>query len=67
MKTIIKIKGMSCGHCKASVEKAALGVPGVLAAQALLEKAELAVEYDEKKAALSDIRAAVESAGFKAG
>ena len=28
MKTI-QVKGMSCGHCKASVEKAMASVPGV--------------------------------------
>ncbi|MCM2268310.1 MAG: cation transporter [Elusimicrobiales bacterium] len=66
MKTIIKVSGMSCGGCKLGVEKAALRVPGVSSAVASLEKAELAVEYDEKKAAPEDIRAAVAEAGFRA-
>lgn len=67
MKSVIKVLGMSCMHCKAAVEKGVRAVPGVEAAEVSLEKAELAVEYDEKKAALSDIRAAVEKAGYKAG
>ncbi|HBA60892.1 MAG TPA: copper resistance protein CopZ [Elusimicrobia bacterium] len=65
MKTIIKVKGMSCGGCKMGVEHAVKKVPGVVSAEASLEKAELAVEFDEKKAALSDIKAAVVTAGFE--
>ncbi len=66
MKNVIPVKGMSCGGCKAAVEKAVGRVPGVTSAQASLEKAELAVEYDEKKAALEDIKAAVREAGYTA-
>lgn len=67
MKTVIKIEGMSCGGCRAAVEGALRKVPGVLSAAVSLEKAEAAVEFDEKKTALSELRAAVENAGFKAG
>lgn len=67
MKTVIKIAGMSCGGCRAGVEKALLKVPGVLSAEVSLEKGEAAVDYDEKKAALQDLRAAIERAGFTAG
>ena len=28
MKTVIKVEGMMCGHCKARVEKACKSVPG---------------------------------------
>ncbi len=34
MTVTLKIEGMTCGHCTASVEKALLGVPGVSAAKA---------------------------------
>jgi len=67
MKATIKVNGMSCGGCKQNVEKAAGKVPGVISAEASLEKAELTVEFDEKKASLADIRAAVVEAGYKAG
>ena len=65
MKAVIKVKGMSCGGCKLSVENAVKKVPGVSAAEASLEKAELAVEFDEKKAGLAEVKAAVVNAGFK--
>ncbi|MDD2803944.1 MAG: heavy-metal-associated domain-containing protein [Elusimicrobiales bacterium] len=66
MKTVIKIQGMSCAGCRAGVENALKRVPGVLAVEVSLERAEAAVEHDEKKAAPVDLRAAVEKAGFKA-
>ncbi|WP_206812617.1 CopZ family metallochaperone [Paradesulfitobacterium ferrireducens] len=30
---VLRIKGMTCGHCKAAVERALLSVPGVTGAQ----------------------------------
>ncbi len=66
MKTTIKIAGMTCGGCRAAVENALKRAPGVASAEVSLEKAEAAVEFDEKKAALKDLKAAVEKAGFKA-
>ena len=42
-----------------------VGQRHVSAAEASLEKAELAVEFDEKKAGLAEVKAAVVNAGFK--
>ncbi|MDA8244571.1 MAG: heavy-metal-associated domain-containing protein [Elusimicrobia bacterium] len=67
MRTVFKVIGMSCGGCRSGVENALKRVPGVLSVEVSLEKGEAAVEYDEKKAAPGDLRAAVEKAGFKAG
>ena len=58
------VKGMSCNHCKASVEKAARALPGVKAAEADVAKGTLAVEGEVDAEAL---RAAVEEAGFEFG
>lgn len=66
MKTVIKIKGMTCGGCRAAAEAALKKVPGVKSAEVSLERAEASVEHDEKTAAFSDLKAAVEKAGFKA-
>jgi len=66
MRNTIKVKGMTCGGCKAGVENAVRRLPGISYAEASLEKAELVVEFDEKKTALTEIRAAVEKAGFTA-
>ena len=67
MKTVFKVIGMSCNGCRSGVENALRRVPGVTAVAVSLEKGEASVEYDEKKAAPGDLRAAVEKAGFKAG
>jgi copper chaperone len=66
MKTTIKVKGMSCGGCRLTVENVLKRVPGVLSADVSLEKAEAVVEFDDKKAALKDLRAAIVDAGFTA-
>ena len=38
MKKIMKIEGMSCGHCTARVEKALNAIPGVSASVSLEDK-----------------------------
>lgn len=67
MKTVIKIQGMTCNGCRAGAENALRRVPGVLSAAVSLEAGEAVVEYDEKKAAPSDLEAAVIKAGFRPG
>lgn len=60
--TIIKIEGMSCGHCKAAVEKALQGVAGVETAVVDLEKKHAVVTGN---AAMEAMREAVEDAGYE--
>ena len=59
--TIIKIEGMSCGHCKAAVEKALKALAGVETAVVDLEKKQAVVTGN---AAMEDMREAVEDAGY---
>ncbi|MGE9984558.1 heavy-metal-associated domain-containing protein [Desulfovibrio sp. SGI.169] len=60
MKTL-KVNGMHCGHCKAAVEEAASGVPGVsapevdLAAKELRYEESAPVDLDALKSAIRDI------------
>jgi copper chaperone len=65
-KKVLSVEGMSCGHCKSAVEKAALGLPGVMAAEVNLEAKTLTVEFDSSKTALKDIAAAIDDIGFSA-
>ncbi|MCI5893654.1 MAG: copper ion binding protein [Clostridiales bacterium] len=44
----IKIDGMSCNHCTASVQKALTALDGVMSVDVSLEKATATVEYDEE-------------------
>ena len=46
MKTVIKVNGMMCGHCKAHVETACKGVPGVTDAVADLDAKNVTVTGD---------------------
>lgn len=61
--TILKVEGMSCQHCVASVTKALTAVPGV-------ERAEVDLAAKTAKvwgpAAKADLVAAVDKAGFSA-
>ncbi len=47
MKTTIKVEGMTCGHCKAMVEKALGAVDGVTSATADLENKQAVIEHNE--------------------
>lgn len=60
-KTILKIEGMSCGHCKAAVEKALKAVAGVADAQVDLDKKEAVITGSASREALVQ---AVEDADY---
>lgn len=64
-KQILTVEGMSCNHCKNAVEKAVLGLPGVLAANVDLGAKTLTVEFDTGKSKLEDIKAAIDEAGYE--
>ena len=60
----IKINGMSCGHCVASVTKALNDIDGIKDVQVTLEKAE-ATFQQEKEIALETIKDAISKIGFE--
>ena len=60
--TVLKIEGMTCMHCKMSVEKALKSVPGVENAQVDLGKKEAVVTGAADRSALAK---AVEEAGYQ--
>ncbi|MCE1194925.1 heavy-metal-associated domain-containing protein [bacterium] len=63
MRKLLKIEGMSCGHCVMHVQSALEDVPGVTSAKVDLMERSAMVEGE----ALSDqaLRAAVADAGYK--
>lgn len=63
MKKLLKIEGMSCGHCVMHVQSALEEVPGVKSAKVNLLEREAIVEGDN----LDDqaLRAAVADAGYR--
>jgi copper chaperone len=56
---------MSCGHCVLAVKRGIEAVEGVKEATVSLEDKQAVVDYDEKKAKLEDIKAAVRKAGYE--
>jgi copper chaperone len=62
----IKVKGMTCMGCVASVKRVLSGVAGVSAVDVSLEKAEAVVQYDAARAGRDQLKAAVDGAGFEA-
>jgi copper chaperone len=65
MKTVIAVRGMSCGGCVASVEKALGRVPGVAKAKASLETGRVEVDHDAGAADRETLEQAIVSAGFE--
>jgi copper chaperone len=65
VKVSIKVEGMSCGHCVMRVKKAIEGVEGVQRADVDLENKQATVEYEEGKASLEKVKAAIQEAGYK--
>lgn len=62
---VLKIEGMSCGHCKQAVEGALKGLAGVSAVTVDLDRGEATVEYDPAQASTEAMKGAVEQAGYK--
>ncbi len=62
----LAVESMRCGGCLRSVERAALGVPGVVSARANLTAKRVSVTYDPARAGEAELIAALERAGFPA-
>jgi len=60
---LLKITGMTCGHCTQAVSRAVAAVAGVTAVQVSLERQEASVQGD---ADLAKIIGAVADAGYAA-
>lgn len=60
----LDVQGMTCGHCKMSVEGALTGLEGVSAAEVDLNTGKVEVTYDEAKVSLESMREAVEDQGY---
>lgn len=62
----IKIKGMSCNHCVASVQKALSALEGVKSVDVSLENETATVEYDEAKTEENIFKNVIDDIGFEA-
>jgi len=62
----IKVEGMKCAKCSASVSKALKATEGVEDAQVSSEKGEAVIKYDDQKLTEAKLREVINSTGFKA-
>lgn len=63
--TVLNVEGMTCGHCKASVEKALTALDGVSKAEVNLDAKNVTVSYDPDKVQEAGLRKAVTDAGYQ--
>lgn len=65
MKTLtLDVKGMSCGHCKSSVDGALKNLEGVTNVEVNLDTGKVDVTYDDSKVKVADMCEAVENQGY---
>ena len=62
----IKVEGMKCPKCSASVTKALKATEGVEEATVSSEKGEAVIKYDDQKLDETKLREVINSTGFKA-
>lgn len=64
-KIVMKVDGMSCGHCKAAVEKALKLLDGVQGADADIGAKTVTVTYDDGKVNRDVLAEAIAEAGYE--
>jgi copper chaperone CopZ len=64
--TTIRVEGMKCNHCSASVTKALKATAGVESVEVSSEKGEAVIQYDDQKVTEAKLREVINSTGFKA-
>jgi copper chaperone len=62
----IKVEGMKCEKCSASVTKALKATEGVEEAKVSSDKGEAVIKYDDQKLTETKLREVINSTGFKA-
>ena len=63
-KTTIGVEGMTCNHCKMSVENALKRLEGVNSAEVSLENKNVTVEFDDSKIGIDALKEAIDDTGF---
>jgi copper chaperone len=60
----LKIEGMTCTGCVASVQRVLAALDGVQRADVSLEKKEATVSYEPGRVTPDDLKSAIEDAGY---
>ncbi len=64
-KIIFKVEGMSCDHCKKSIEEAVRALNGVTGAAVDLKQNQVEVTFDPQTVKKEELQAAVTNAGYR--
>lgn len=64
---VLSVTGMSCAHCKMTVEKAVSAVEGVQKVEADFRKNRVTVSYAGNPATLAKVKAVIAEAGYTVG
>ena len=62
---IFKVEGMTCASCSAAVERVTRKLEGVEESNVNLATEKLSIKFDSSKVRMSDIKKAIEKAGYK--
>ncbi|HEX3031630.1 MAG TPA: copper chaperone CopZ [Bacillota bacterium] len=60
----LKVEGMTCGHCKMTVEKTVKALEGVASAEVDLAAKQVAVTFDSDKVSVAAIKEAIDDQGY---
>lgn len=61
---VIHVQGMTCSHCKKSVEKALQTIDGVKNAKIDLETGNVTIDYDQQMTDENNLRKTISDAGY---
>lgn len=64
METIIKVEGMSCGHCVSAVKGALEALQGVHAVTVQLDSGQVEVTYEDSLVKVADLHEAITEQGY---
>ncbi|MGW9856367.1 copper chaperone [Staphylococcus hominis] len=61
---VIKVDGMSCDHCKNTIESALAKINGVRTAEVDLDKNEVRVDYNDELVSMKELHDTIEDQGY---
>ena len=63
--TVLKVNGMSCGHCVKAVEESVGGLAGVKSVNVDLSSGNVEVSYDASAVTLESIKDTIDDQGYE--
>lgn len=62
---VLKVNGMSCGHCKAAVETALNKIDGVKDVSVDLAAKQVSIKYEASKVEIDQIKETIDNQGYE--